>query len=339
MKKHEFPYNLTQYLSKYLPGQRGLSTNTVMSYRDTFSLFLTYCRDEAGIKPEKLGFQSFNRKLVENFLLWLERNRHCSASTRNQRLAAIHAFLRYVMVEAPEQMSMCQQILSIPMKKTPSPSLRYLTVEGIRALLATPSLQSTQGRRDLALLTLLYESGARVQEIIDLTVSDVRLTQPATVKLTGKGDKSRIVPIMPDAAKILEMYISSSHKRMRMRDLDTPFFMNQKGDRLTRWGVSYIINKYVEQARQLQPDLFPDQVTPHVFRHSKAMHLLEANVNIIYIRDLLGHVSVQTTEVYAKTSPVAKRKALENAAEEVLPYSSYSAEKETELLTWLKELV
>lgn len=339
MKNPEFSYCLTQYLSKYLTGQRGLSTNTVMSYRDTFSLFLKYCRDEAGIKPERFSFKSFNRKLVENFLVWLEQNRHCSASTRNQRLAAIHAFLRYVMIEVPEQMNMCQQILSIPTKKTQSSSLYYLTVEGIKAVLAAPSLQSTQGRRDLALLTLLYESGARVQEIIDLTVNDVRLTRPATVKLTGKGDKSRIVPIMPDAAKILEMYLASSHKGERKQGLETPFFMNQKGERLTRWGVGYIINKYVEQARKLQPDLFPEQVTPHVFRHSKAMHLLEANVNIIYIRDLLGHVSVQTTEIYAKASPVAKRKALEKATEEVLPGSTYSKEKETELLTWLKELV
>jgi integrase/recombinase XerD len=339
MKNHDFSHYLTQYLSKYLTGQRGVSTNTVMSYRDTFSLFLKYCRDEAGIKPERLGFKTFSRKLIENFLLWLEQNRHCSVSTRNQRLSAIHAFLRYVMVEAPEQISMCQQILSISTKKTQSPSLHYLTVEGIKAVLAEPSLKSTLGRRDLALLTLLYESGARVQEIIDLTISDVRLTRPATVKLTGKGNKSRIVPIMPDAAKILEMYLDSNNKRMRKQGLDTPFFMNQKGERLSRWGVGYIIDKYMDQARKLRPGLFPDKVTPHVFRHSKAMHLLEANVNIIYIRDLLGHVSVQTTEIYAKTSPVAKRKALEKASEEVLPCSPYSKEKEHELLTWLKELV
>lgn len=335
MKSHEFSHCLTQYLSKYLTGKRGLSTNTVMSYRDTFSLFLTYCRDEAGIKPERLGFQAFNRTLIENFLSWLEHHRNCSVSTRNQRLAAIHAFLRYVMVEAPEQINMCQQILAIPTKKTSSPSLHYLTVDGIRAVLAEPSIKSPQGRRDLALLTLLYESGARVQEIIDLTVSDVRLTRPATVKLTGKGDKSRIVPIMPDAAKIMEMYLRNNRKQ----GLGMPFFTNQKGERLTRWGVGYIINKYVEQARIRQPDLFPDPISPHVFRHSKAMHLLEANVNIIYIRDLLGHVSVQTTEIYAKTSPVAKRKALEKAAEEVLPRNTYSKRREAELLTWLKELV
>jgi len=339
MKNNDFPHYLTNYLSKYLTVQLGVSTNTVMSYRDTFSLLLRYCRDELRIKPERLDFKTLDRKLIENFLYWLEQNRHCSVSTRNQRLAAIHAFLRYVMVEAPENISMCQQIISIPTKKTQAPSLSYLTVEGIKAVLAEPSLKSKSGRRDLALLTLLYESGARVQEIIDLTIGDIRLTRPATVKLTGKGNKSRIVPIMPDAAKIIEMYLGSESKKNSTPDLHMPFFVNQKGEMLSRWGVNYIITKYVEQARKLQPGLFPDKVTPHVFRHSKAMHLLEANVNLIYIRDLLGHVSVQTTEIYAKSSPEVKRKALEKASEDVLPGSQYSKEKENELLTWLKDLV
>lgn len=337
MKKANFQQCLTEYLSKYLTGHLGLSTNTVMSYRDTFSLLLRYCRDEMRIKPERFDFKTFNRKFVENFLHWLEKNRHCSVSTRNQRLAAIHAFSRYAMIECPENSGSCQEILAIPTKKSPRTPLCYLTVEGIKALLAEPSLNSKLGKRDLALLTLLYESGARVQEIIDLTIGDIRLTRPATVNLTGKGNKSRVVPIMHDAAKIIEIYLDNVGKRGYR--LDQPMFISLKGEKLSRSGVSYIINKYVEQARNRQPELFPEKVTPHVFRHSKAMHLLEANVNIIYIRDLLGHVSVQTTEIYARSSPAAKRKALEKASEEVLPGRPYSKEKENELLTWLKELV
>lgn len=337
MKINNFQQCLTNYLSKYLTDHLGASMNTVMSYRDTFSLLLRYCRDEYKIKPERIDFKAINRKLVENFLNWLEQDRHCSISTRNQSLAAIHAFFRYVMIEAPENMSLCQQILSIPAKKKPTPALNYLTVEGITVLLAEASLNSESGRRDLALLTLLYESGARVQEIIDLTVNDFRLIRPATVKLTGKGSKSRIVPIMPDAVRIMEMYLDN--RRNSAQDLHRPLFVNQKGEKLSRSGVNHIINKHVESARKQHPQLFTEKVTPHVFRHSKAMHLLEANVNIIYIRDLLGHVSVQTTEIYAKSSPVAKRKALEQASKEILPSSQYSKEKENELLTWLKELV
>jgi site-specific recombinase XerD len=338
MKKNSFQQCLTDYLSKYLTGHLGASTNTVKSYRDTFSLLLRYCRDELKIKPERLDFNAFNRKLVENFLHWLEHSRHCSASTRNQRLAAIHAFSRYVMVEEPENAGTCQAILSILVKKAPAPAICYMTVEGIRAVLAEPFLKSKIGIRDLALLTLLYESGARVQEIIDVTCGDVRLTRPATVKLTGKGNKSRIVPLMPDAAKIIETYLDSIKKSGNSQELSMPLFVNRKGEKLSRSGVTYIINKYVRQARKLQPQLLPTKVTPHVFRHSKAMHLLEANVNIIYIRDLLGHASVQTTEMYAKASPDAKRKALEKASAEVLPHKTYSKEKEDELLTWLKEL-
>jgi site-specific recombinase XerD len=242
------------------------------------------------------------------------------------------------MVEEPENAGTCQAILSILVKKAPAPAICYMTVEGIRAVLAEPFLKSKIGIRDLALLTLLYESGARVQEIIDVTCGDVRLTRPATVKLTGKGNKSRIVPLMPDAAKIIETYLDSIKKSGNSQELSMPLFVNRKGEKLSRSGVTYIINKYVRQARKLQPQLLPTKVTPHVFRHSKAMHLLEANVNIIYIRDLLGHASVQTTEMYAKASPDAKRKALEKASAEVLPHKTYSKEKEDELLTWLKEL-
>jgi len=335
--RNSFQQCLTDYLSKYLTAHLGASTNTVKSYRDTFSLLLRYCRDELEIKPERIDFDTFNRKLVENFLHWLEQSRHCCASTRNQRLAAIHAFSRYVMVEEPENAGTCQEILSIPIKKATAPPLCYMTVEGMRAVLAEPPLKSKTGIRDLALLTLLYESGARVQEIIDVRCGDVRLPRPATIKLTGKGNKSRIVPLMPDAAKIVATYLDAIGDRGR--ELSMPLFVNQRGDKFSRSGVTYIINKYVGQARKLQPQLLPAKVTPHIFRHSKAMHLLEANVNIIYIRDLLGHVSVQTTEMYAKASPVAKRKALEKASEEVLPCRAYSKEKEDELLAWLKELV
>jgi len=339
MKSYSFQQSLTEYLARYLPGQLGVSSNTVMCYRDTFSLLLKYCRDERHIQPERMDFARLNRDLVEGFLQWVERSRHCSISTRNHRLAVIHAFSRYVMIEHPENSAACQGILTIQAKKKPAPSPNYMTVDAIRAILAGPSLRTKPGRRDLALLTLLYESGARVQEIIDVAVGDIRLSQPATLKLTGKGNKSRIVPIVSDAARIVNMYLSDGAKGNIPRQPRQPLFVNQKGEKLSRSGVSHIVKRYVEQARKLNSELFPDHVTPHVFRHSKAMHLLEANVNLIYIRDLLGHVSVQTTEVYARASPDAKRRALEKASVEVLPSSQYSKEEENELLTWLKDLV
>lgn len=335
MKKSDFPEYLTDYFSKYLPGHLGASPNTIMSYRDTFSLLLRYCRDELKQKPEKLTFKILQKKLVEDFLKWLEESRTCSISTRNQRLAAIHAFSRYVIVEAPEYIGICKDILSIPIKKSHSKSLNYLTVEEISSILAQPDLKTKHGRRDLALLSLLYDSGARVQEIVDLIVADIRLDPPWTLKLTGKGNKSRIIPIMPEAIQIMLVYL----KNYKYSDNKASLFCNKEGNKLTRSGVEYVLEKYVEKAKEIQKSLMGKKVTPHVLRHSKAMHLLQAGVNIIYIRDLLGHVSVQTTEIYAKIDSDAKRKALEKASQKVLPENTYSKEKEDELLDWLKNLV
>lgn len=339
MSKNNFSHAVTTYLAQYLPGQRGVSPNTIRSYRDTLVLLLRYARDAAGISPEQMDWSTVNPELVEGFLHWLEQDRRSAVSTRNQRLAALHAFCRYAMVEQPEQHETCQGILAISFKKTATPVLRYLTVDAIRAVLAEPAIQTPSGRRDLALLTVLYESGARVQEVVDLTWEDIHYRLPATLKLTGKGRKSRIVPLMPGAARILERYRADQAGHTDMVEPSAPVFVNQKGKQLSRWGVNHIVEKYVAAARTHQPDLYPPRISAHVLRHSKAMHLLEANVNLIYIRDLLGHVSVQTTEVYAKASPDMKRKALEKVSEAVLPDGAFTKEEETELLVWLKDLL
>jgi site-specific recombinase XerD len=335
MKKYDFPQNLTSFFSKYLPGQRGVSINTIKSYRDTFVLFFRFLIEEKKIKPDNLTFVGYDIKLIKDFLEWIETKRQCSAATRNQRLAAIHAFTRYVMMENPEMMHSCQEILSIQSKKAQSKALNYLTIDELKCILAQPDLNTKQGKRDLALLTLLYDSGARVQEIADLKIADIRLELPATLKLTGKGNKSRIIPIMPDTAKIMSMYM----KLYRLDSHDKPIFMNKEGKKLSRSGIEYIIEKYAEMAKAVQTSLNSKKVTPHVFRHSKGMHLTQANVNIIYIRDLFGHSSVQVTERYAKADTDMKRKALEKASENILPKLSYSKEKEQELMTYLKTLV
>lgn len=337
MKPTNFAYHLTTYLSKYLPGKIGISHNTILSYRDTFSLLLRFCSGEKSMAVEKIDIDSLTKELIDDFLDWLETHRSCSVSTRNQRLAAIHAFFRYVQLEEPAQLMRCQQILSIPMKRSVSKAINYLTLNAIKAILEAPDTSCLRGRRDLVLLSVMYDTGARVQEIADLRAADIRLENPPTIKLLGKGNKCRLVPLMTPTARLLNQYMLE-HDLKSIAHRSYPLFQNRSYNKLTRAGISYILEKYVEKARSLNPELIPDVVTPHIFRHSKAMHLLQSGVNLIYIRDLLGHVSIKTTEIYARADSNAKRIALENAYQGTSSSKMPSWQQDQGLLKWLKEL-
>jgi len=338
MKPTNFAYHLTEYFAKYLPRQLGASTNTVKSYRDTFTMLLRYLKSSMDIATEKLTIESFNKNMIDEFLIWLEEDRNSSISTRNQRLSAIQSFFRYLQIESPEHIFVCQQILSIRIKRQPKTAMNYLSFEGIKAILSAPNTSEATGRRDFVLLCLLYDTGARVQEIADCIVSDIRLTDPATIRLTGKGRKSRIVPIMSKTTSYIKQYIVENHLNMPHM-ASQPLFCNRMKEKLTRAGISYILNKYVEEARTSTPELIPKSVSPHSLRHSKAMHLLQSGVNLVYIRDLLGHVDIKTTEIYARADSNMKRQALENAYKELKPSELDSFWKEDqELLSWLQAL-
>ncbi len=337
MRPTDFAYRLTGYLGSYLPGQQGMSTNTIKSYRDTFSLFLKYCEEKESLPPEKLSLNHFNRLLVERFLTWLEEERGCSISTRNQRLAAIHAFFRYLQMEAPENLLLHQQILSVKFKRAPKASIQYISIEGMKAILAQPDTATSNGVRDLTLLCLLYDTGARVQEIADLVVGDVRLDAPSTVKLTGKGQKARIVPLMSQTASLLGKYMDDRYLRSPEKKA-FPLFCNRMRQKLTRAGIAYILDKYVQSVKAHSSALLPEKVSPHSLRHSKAMHLLQSGVNLIYIRDLLGHVDLKTTEVYARADAEMKRTALESAYKSITPDSTSTWHEDAGLMKWLHEL-
>lgn len=337
MKPTDFAYSLTSYLSKYLPGEVGASINTIQSYRDTFSILIKYCASGKNIPAEKLTLNQLDRKLIEDFLRWLEMERKCSVSTRNQRLAAIHAFFKYLHLEQPQALYQYQQILAIPMKKAMKKSINYLTLDAIKNLLDMPDRNTKGGRRDLVLLSLFYDTGARVQEIADVRVADVRLHPPATVKLTGKGSKTRIVPLMEPMAKLIEQYLKDNKLHLPQCN-EYPLFRNNKGNKLTRSGIAYILKKYFSEAKETMPECFPDKISPHVLRHSKAMHLLQSGVNLIYIRDLLGHVNVQTTEIYARADSSMKRKALEEAYADVVSDELPEWQQNANLLAWLQNL-
>ena len=337
MKETDFARYLTQFLTVYLPGHLGSKKNTLLSYRDSFSLLLKYCRDVENYAPEKLMITQIDRELVLRFLKWLEEERHCKITTRNQRLAAIHSFFSFLMVEAPQYMEQCQKVLSIPMKKADKPPLMYLPLDAVKGLLEQPDRNTPHGRRDAVLLSLLYDTGARVQELVDLKVCDINLNDTVTIVLTGKGGKSRIVPVMKPTGELLRQYIEGNGLSHPARSRN-PLFTNRGNHPLTRAGVTYILKKYAAQAQGIGVKDISEEITPHWLRHSKAMHLLQSGVNLIYIRDLLGHSNVSTTEIYARADETMKRKALleayESPSEEQLP----TWKKDKDLLDWLKSL-
>ena len=336
MKPTDFAKALSHYLSVYLPGQRNVSPNTIKSYRDTFKLFLLYCKQGCGLSIESLCLQRLDEPLVVGFLSWLEQDRKSSISTRNQRLACIHGFCRYMQIEDPVGLLSYQKLLSIPMKKAPKPTVHYLTPDALKLILAQPDLSKAGGRRDLTMLSALYDTGARVQELIDLKVSDVRLDHPPILNLTGKGRKTRQVPIMSNMESLLRQYMTETHLLQNGMQ-DRPLFVNRQHGKLTPMGVTFILNKYASRART-SSSIIPDNITPHIFRHTKAMHLLHAGINLIYIRDLLGHVDISTTELYARTDTELKRKALEKAYPDMVATNLPQWNQDEGLLAWLSSL-
>jgi site-specific recombinase XerD len=338
MKPTDFAYYLSAFFTKYLPNELGASTNTVSSYRDAFLLLFKYLRDEKGWRIERLQLKNLNKTLIREFLNWIETGRNCSVATRNVRLIAIHSFFRYLQFEVPDFLVEWQNILDIPVKKTKQGTLTYISLEGVKLLLQMPDCRIKSGRRDLALLSLLYDTGARVQEIADLTPSCVRFSAPSIIKLTGKGKKSRIVPLMKKQTDILGQYMKEN-KLNRPSANQYPLFSSRRGEKLTRAGISYILGKYVKMARKQDATLIPPRFSPHCLRHSKAMHLLQAGVNLVYIRDILGHVSVQTTEIYAKADSHKKREAIEQAYTDVSPETKGCWEGNNDMIEWLRTFI
>ena len=332
MKKTDFTKALTAYFSTYLPLTCGVSPNTCNSYRDAFKLLLLYFQEEKGVPANSIELRMLNRNLVSDFLDWLEAQRKVSVTTRNQRLAAMKAFAHYVQYRNPEYLENCTDIITMRPKKHEKPVIPSLTEDELKALLAQPDPSTRHGLRDLTLLSLLYDSGARVQEITDLQLKDIRLTNPAMVTLTGKGRKARQVPLMKETCTLLDTYIRNFD--LNSEPLTAPLFFNKKGEALSRYGITYILKKYVSKA---ELDGSARKISPHGLRHTKAMHLLRAGVNMIYIRDFLGHVDISTTEVYARIDAEMKRKVFEEKVPNFTPNTTMPWEEDKDLLQWLTQ--
>jgi integrase/recombinase XerD len=330
---------MAKYFTDYLAGERAASARTVASYRDAMKLLLTWLRDKEHIPPEKLRLADIDRGRVLRFLEWLEVERSCSTSTRNQRLAVIKSFCRYTAVEQPDRLDQVTQILAIRQKNTPAPQLTYLTADEVKTLLAQPGTTGPRPVRDTALLALAYDTAARVQELCDLNFADIRGTNPTTVVIRGKGSKVRYVPLMTPTAQLVADYLGHLDAHPGLGADADPLFRGPHHSRLTRSGIAKLLARHVRTVRAHDPGWAPGlPVTPHTLRRSRAMHLIQAGVNLIYIRDLLGHVNVSTTEIYARADAETKRKAIENAYQPLTPDVLPDWTLDAPLIAWLDSL-
>ena len=293
---------LNSFITNYMPCSVGASPNTVTSYKYAFRLLLEFMYSKKGIPADKIAFEQLDFDTVTEFLDWIEKDRGCSASTKNQRLSAIISFSEYAQNRDFDAASVFRRgVIKIPMKKAQKKKRAVLSVQEVSILLRLPDDSKEIGLRDKVLLSLMYASGARAQETCDLTVGNIQFNMKgATLNIKGKGGKSRRIGIPDNCAKMLQKYIS--HRRLGSKP-DKHIFSSQTHEQMMISCTEGIFKKYVRQAKAEYPALFrEDSYPPHSMRHSTASHMLEAGVPIVVIKNFLGHASLQTTQIYAKLS-------------------------------------
>lgn len=324
------------FFEDYIPSLRGLSRHTLLSYRDTLMLLLRFLARSRHVDPLDLDLDAITPETVLEFLNHLEQERHNKVSSRNVRLAAIHAFFRCASYQMPERIEQAQRILAIPFKRTGNRSIDYLEYEEICAVLGSVDRTAREGLRDYALLAFLFNTGARAQEAVDLNADALQLESPPQVKLFGKGRKTRICPMWPQTAQVIKEFATS-----RALDLHSaaPVFCNQRGERLTRFGIRYILAKYCRRATVNCPSLKAKRLHPHSARHSCAIYLLKSGVGLPEISKWLGHASSETTNRYATVDLEMKRQAL---AKVTGPHSSFGPpvqwRQDRSVIEWLESL-
>jgi integrase/recombinase XerD len=310
MNMHDLAPFVTSFFVRHLPIERNVSPHTTAAYRDTFKLLLRFMVTATRRSADLLQVEDLTPERLLQFLTTLETMRHNSIRTRNARLAAIHSFFRYMLNTDPAFLVLCQRVLAIPQKKTTHTVVTYLNDTELAHLLAQINRSSAMGERDYLLVAVLYDTGARIQELLDLAPCDFRLAAPPFVRLRGKGRRERLCPLLPQTARLVSRFLASTGRRI---EETTTLLQNRHGQRLTRHGACYLLNKYVKRARVSLPQLNRVRISPHTLRHTKAMHLLQSGIPLITIKDILGHADVKSTEVYVQNDLDMKRDALNRA--------------------------
>jgi len=338
--KHDdrfFKY-VRNFLTVYLPKNRCVSENTVKAYRDTINLLRVFMEEKEAIAFAKITFDRFDHIIIGRFLDWLESQRECSVSTRNHRLAALKSFFKYAAQEDPSLMMTYVELGRVPVKRTPSPTITYLSEKALSTLLQQPPESTRRGIRDRFIMIFLYDTGARIQELLDLKLKDLHLNDSVPcVYLTGKGHKMRAIPLLKKTVKHLDLYMKYYHPPETRNNDDLLFYTVIKGNigKMSADNVASFLKRYGTSARVDCLEV-PDRVYPHLFRHTRAMHLYQMGMPLSYIKDFLGHASVNTTNIYASADVSMLKVALEKAnARNDVPRELPAWQKHEELLLHL----
>lgn len=308
MKQTLFMKQLASYFDVFLPQNKNCSQNTVTAYAYGFASFFEFMSQKMGVAHYKIDYDILTPKLFDDYVLWMQKEKQHSAATQRQRMAALTSFLKYASRREMSAIAAFNAVAGSSTPKIKEPDFPYFTTNEVKVILRMPPRDRKPGYRDMAILSLMYDTAARAQEICNLTVDDVTLGDKSKVTLRGKGNKSREVPMSDDVAKIMRLYLKENP-----RNLSEPLFSSQRSQKMTTACIRNLVKKYVTLASEECPSLFKAKnYSPHSFRHSKAVHMLEAGVPLVYIRNFLGHESVKTTEVYAKISQAGLEKVLKD---------------------------
>ncbi len=322
---------IRRFLLEHMVGERNFSLNTQASYRDTLTLLLPFAAKLGGRAIDRMIVDDLSPAIVRQFLNHVEHDRHCGGATRNLRLSAMHSLARFIGMHSPAHLSWCGEIRAIPFKKTAKTLIGYLDKSEMDALLAAPDRRTTIGARDYALLLFLYNSGARADEVAKLTIGRLRLSDPASVRILGKGNKTRVCPLWPATSSVLTRLVTG-------RNPNDPVFLGRTNQPLTRFGIHRVVTQYGKLASKSVPSMKDKRISPHSVRHTTAVHLLRAGVDINTIRAWLGHVSLDTTHIYAEVDLEMKAKALSRVDISGLPVASNRPAVLPSLMAFLKQL-
>jgi site-specific recombinase XerD len=334
MKPISFVRLLQAFFNDWMGQQRNLSHHTVLSYRDTWRLFLRFVSGQKKRPIAQLQLADLDGDSILAFLKHCEHERECSIGTRNCRLAALRSFFRYVAQEEPSAAAQCAEILRIPTKRGEKRPPRSLDEDEVNTILRQPDRAKPEGQRDHALMALLYNTGLRIQEALNVRPRDIRFQAPAHVRVMGKGRKERTCPIWPETVALLRALLKRSP-----RSDDEPLFVNRYGDPLGAAGVRFKLAQYVSAAAKTIPALKnKKKITPHSWRHTVGVHLTALGVDVVAIRDLLGHANLETTNIYARSDVETQRKALGRVDRKSRPAKPAPWKHAPELLAWLDRL-
>lgn len=327
---NRFSKLVQEFLTSYIIGECNYSINTKSSYSTTFYLLLEFMKEEKNIKPNKIEIESITKEVIVQFLDWLETHRNVSISTRNQRLACIKSFYKYVQTNELALFDTCSTILNIKNKKVPTKMISYFTEEEIKIMINY--LNDCKDLKKLALICVLYETGARVSEFINIKLEDLNLSENASITLYGKGKKTRIVPISQELVKLINRYLKEVYTNYG----DDYLFYSSHKRKYNRKSINKIINKLVTELRIKYPNYFKENYFPHSFRHSKATHLYNNGTPLLYVKEFLGHSTISSTEIYATPDSKKQREEILKNSEIINTKNRYSYSKRETLDNWLR---